>query len=274
MRRQRLLRITINDESRLAECGSWLTTPLRLALTMGACAVALMAMGALAVLYTPLNKAVPGTLKKGERAGIELTLARLDSLQNTIETNQAYIANFRSALAGTIPAVAPDTLSGEASDIPLDSLLPASSLEESYVRSMQVQGRHTLAANVSLASEGMVFHFPATGGVTNMQTRDNRVLRLTLPRDATVTAVADGRVVGVTRSVREHGYAVWIQHDNGFMSKYSRLGVPLADQGSWVEGGEAVALQNRGAGVRGEIVEIEMWHDGQPINPSRYLPGQ
>lgn len=276
MKRKRAFRITLTDEGSLERRASWCASPLRLGIVLAGVALLLMAVGAALVFLTPLRRLAPEYMPREQRAAAEMAYLRIDSLREAIRVEREYMASIKTALdTHRQPKARPDT-AGTVPDaerpVAADSLVVPTEREARFTLAMQRREGFNLSVLAPLAAEGMVFCFPATSGVYGPLGSDGATQSVILARGASVRAVADGAVVGVTRSVRERGYVVWIQHDNGFMSRYSRLGTPLVDQGSRVEAGEAIAIQASGMGVRGNKVDIQLWHDGERLPPRRYLP--
>ncbi len=279
MRAKRLLSITITDEARLTRRARWTGSPWKLWALSLLSAIILMVAGGALVGLTPLRRLMPGYMGKEERTASETAWLRIDSLRQVLDQQRAYIDNFTKVIRGEsteseLPVKEQpfDSVSALTSPLDVDSLLMRSEAEERFVRRVERRDRFNYSVLAPLAAEGIVFHFPATEGIYTSHPADSMSLRLLLAREATVRSVAEGTVVGVTRSVRERGYIVWIQHENGFLSRYSRLGTPLVDQGTHVEGGEAIALPSRNTGTASEAVDIQLWHNSERIPARRFLP--
>lgn len=277
MKVKKLFRLTFTDESRLEQRGSWVMSPLKLWCVATAVALAFMSMGALLLWISPLRSLMPGYLTRESRLAAETAVMRIDSLRGVLEADREYIAGVMRALhpestpRGATTGADRDSLASKILPLAADSLPGASEREKRFSLAVQRREGFNLQVLAPLAAEGVDFCFPATSG-TYGAARDQQTQTVILPRTAAVVAVADGSVVGVTRSVREHGYIIWIQHDNGFLSRYSRLGIPMVDQGSRVERGEAIALPASGNATDGARVEVKLWHDGEPLRPLKYLP--
>ncbi len=276
MKRKRALKISLTDESRLEERASWTASPLRLGLTVGVVSLLLIALGGALVLFTPLRRITPGYMPREQRAATEMAFMRIDSIREALRVEREYMANFIQALdSRRKPVMEIDSAALRQEidpDLLTDSLMAASDQEVRFTLAMQRREGFNTSVLAPLAAEGMVFYFPASSGVYGSLGTDGNTQRVIVGKDACIRSVADGSVVGVTRSTRERGYIIWIQHDNGFLSRYSHLGMPLVDQGSVVEGGEAIALPAAGNGIRGDRIDIQLWHDGERLAPRRFLP--
>ena len=108
--------------------------------------------------------------------------------------------------------------------------------------------------------------------VISKASKGKRKAEIILAKGSTVAAIADGRVISVSQSVREGGgSAVIIQHPKGFLSRCSRLGSVLVEVGDEVSGGQIIAVQNTTNALKEEIVSVELWHNGTPLSPSDYI---
>ena len=272
MKRRTLYRITITDESRLERRGSWLWRPWKLALAGAGVALLLMGAGASLVWLTPMRQMMPGYMRKEQRAAYEMVALRLDSIAERLEANRLYMENLRMVLDPDREPARIDTTRQELPAQDLDSmLLMPSENEERFVASIGKRDRFNSTVLAPLDAEGMIFHFPVTTGAFSSP-EESLTASLLMAGEGTVCSVAEGRVVGVARSTRERGYIIWIQHSNGFLSRYSRLGSPLVDQGTLVAGGEAIALPARSTGTAAHLISIQLFHNGEPLAPARFLP--
>lgn len=273
LRRKRILRLTVSDERRLTELRT-LALPLWKWVLLGAGAVAtVLVLGALAMTLTPLRTRIPGFLKQDQRTAAEMAVMRTDSLREAVAANRLYLDNLRKVLDPTREPSKPDSvIAPGAGRSETDTLLLPSAAEERFAERMGRQSGYNTTVLAPLAAEGMVFRFPATSGIYDSSTLGSTRVRLLLPAGAAVCAVAEGRVVGLARDFTSRGWTVWVQHDNGFLSRSSRLGTPVVEAGQRVEGGEALAPAASGTGTRGGEAWLEMWHDGEPLLPARYLP--
>lgn len=286
MKIRKLLRITVVDENRLEERFSRTFRPVALWSLLGGMALGLMILGVLLLWVTPLHTLMPGYLPRQQRIAAEEAFLRIDSMRDEMAKSREYLLSVMRAIdPERFPpeetgqrdhdsaAPAPEILPGEiAPGILADSLLKPSEQEERFALAVRRREGFNLQVLAPLAAEGMEFCFPASSGVYVRGVEGALTQGVLIPRDASIVSVADGSVVGVTRSVREHGYIIWIQHDNGFLSRYSRLGSPIVDQGSRVSVGEAIALPAVGAASGAERVDIQLWHDGERLEPRKYLP--
>ncbi len=272
MKAKRIYRVILENESRLENVRSWRLTPLRLILYIaGALAVALLLAGTL-ICVTPIRNILPGYMKDTERAATVENLLRLDSLNEAFGKNKAFLNNLLTVLdtdrepSDSLDATRP------ASRLTSDSLLPASREEEKFVRMMQERERYNISVIAPLASEGMIFYPVSKESIFLAETRNSFEPAIALAEGQPVGSVADGLVISVIPGgLREEGYTVIIQHGKGFLSSYSRLSLPTVEPGEWVEGGQTIAIQQNGQGIRSAVVKLKMWHNGTPLRPYDYI---
>ncbi len=196
---------------------------------------------------------------------------RLDSLRMAYETNAAFIDNLRFVLQPT----AHDNYFMQATSIsgPLsaDSVLPSSPEEIRFANLMKEREKYNVSVVAPLAAESMMFNPVNEESVVSAATHSEKKADIILASGSAVAAIADGTVIAVSQSIRDGGTAVIIQHPKGFLSRLSRLGHVLVEPGDVVTGGQIIALSNNGNARRGEIISLEMWHNGDQLTPYEYI---
>lgn len=265
--RGRRLRLTLTDESRLLRLWSVRTGPLRI----GLCVLALLAVGFLAgfltVGFSPVKRSMPGYMTADDRTQTIRTLMRMDSLQRAMEINQAFMDNLSTILDTSrqpSDSTARDTLPGSA--LTPDSLIGSSPRERKFVAMMEDNEKYNLQVLSPLAAESMIWADPAPGGVILESSRTLPLLRILMPKGRGVAALADGRVVDRVYDASTHSYSLLVQHDKGFLSRYSSLGVPLVEKGEALLSGQLLSQAGPSSSIG-----IEIWRDGTPLLPAEYV---
>ncbi|MDE5857021.1 MAG: M23 family metallopeptidase [Muribaculaceae bacterium] len=95
--------------------------------------------------------------------------------------------------------------------------------------------------------------------------------RILTPKNSPICAAADGRVIAIQNPAPEGGSAIVIQHDNGFASRYSHLGTPTISPGAHVDGGSVIAHGATGGATGSGYLYVEMWYDGNSVEPAKIL---
>ena len=262
-------KLTVEDESTLENRLTVSASVLKWVLVGVAGMLLAMTCGAFLLLVSPAKRLLPGYLKESERAASEMQHLRLDSLHNAFLNNERYIDNVMEILEGR--PISPDT----AARIPSsgsDSLLPPSVEERRFVSLIRDREKYNVSVIAPLTAESMMFNPINDESVISKASKGKRKAEIILAKGSTVAAIADGRVISVSQSVREGGgSAVIIQHPKGFLSRCSRLGSVLVEVGDEVSGGQIIAVQNTTNALKEEIVSVELWHNGTPLSPSDYI---
>ncbi|WP_426749451.1 M23 family metallopeptidase [Myxococcus sp. Y35] len=69
----------------------------------------------------------------------------------------------------------------------------------------------------------------------------------------------------------DHGLQVEVQHDGGWVTRYSHLSRVLVDPGEVLERGNAVGLAGETGLATGVHLHFELWRDGEPMDPLEAL---
>lgn len=130
----------------------------------------------------------------------------------------------------------------------------------------------TASAERKLPIEGMHFFCPLKGVVS--QGYDKVIhpyIDITAPANTVVTSVLDGTVVEAGWR-DETGYTIILQHRGDVISVYKHNQKLLKKQGEHVTAGAPVALVgNTGSLTTGDHLHFELWYDGEPVDPTKYI---
>lgn len=271
MKANRRYRITIEDESRLRDIASVTMRPAALWACGGGLLILVLILAAALIAFTPLSRLMPGYLKKVERTAAEAGMLRIDSIRNAYTLNSQYIDNIltifdtdRTPSDSTLTETTPNELTP-------DSLLPASPREIEFISEMKEREKYNVEVLAPLAAEQLRLYPVAAGGVVSELSPLPTKPLIAAPSGSPVCAITDGRVLAIQNPAPEGGCAILIQHDAGFASRYSHVGTPAVAAGMQVEGGSVIAHGPTGGAAAAGRFFLEMWHDGTPLEPARYL---
>jgi len=220
------------------------------------------------IVFTPLRQLVPGTLRGDLRARYLDDALRLDSLENIVAVNDAYIGNILAVLspsASSAPASAAVQQPVQAAAGGGDTLIQASDAERAFVRRYEDEERFNLSVLAPIAAEGMLFN-PPVGGTSYDVESSNAGARFRAGRLTAATAVYRGTVVGVYISDDGESHSVAVQHPNDFVTVYSGLSDVFVGRGDKV-----VAGQRLGHADGGRAFLFELWHGGTALDPAEYI---
>lgn len=269
LKRRKKYRISIDDESRLSRVASWKLSPAALWVTVVGTLLLAMLAGALIVMLTPLRQLVPGYPRTSQRAMAEEALIRVDSIRQAYERNNAYLKNILTIFdTERLPA---DTTSAPAiDDLTPDSLLPVSPQEVKFVREMMARERFAVSVVAPLTAEGMLFYPVCPQAMVTDESRFSTRALLVAPPGATVTALADGVVLGVSGNSIT-GLSIIVQHRNGFASRIGGMETLLVGEGDNLEGGQAIGETIASSAGAPKYLTVELWHNATPLVPYKYL---
>ncbi|MEW5960673.1 MAG: peptidoglycan DD-metalloendopeptidase family protein [Chloroflexota bacterium] len=114
--------------------------------------------------------------------------------------------------------------------------------------------------------------WPVAGQVTGGFTPDHPALDIGGPYGSTIYAAAAGTVTFAGWLNEGYGYSVIIDHGQGRETWYNHLKGTLLQAGGYVERGAPIAEMGSTGHSSGPHVHFEMRINGQPVNPTDYLP--
>ncbi len=226
------------------------------------------------ITRAPLRRTLPGYVSPEMRRQIVDNALAVDSLSRMVSIQKAYLDNLSNIFSGNIPLDSIDINSEQAlHTYSIDSLLPASSTTNSFMRKYAEEGKYTLDVFNQNVADNLIFYPPVKGRVTQTFNPERQIfgIRITPSRQSPVAAVLDGTVIATYFSAEE-GYVIEIQHNNNYISIYRCNDRLLKSVGQKVVEGENIAIS--GNLIEGKIrpyVEFQLWHQGVPLNPSEYI---
>lgn len=266
--------MTLEDASRLENVMTVRLSPVKATLIGLALLAAAVLLGVAVVICTPLREMLPGYMKADQRAATQVNVMRLDSLRDVLMQREAYLSNIRTLLDTDRPVTPVGSADSDDSDMIApepDSLMESSERERRFIASMRDREKYNISVLAPLDADGMTFVSPAPRGIITSDSRSSERAVLALPAGTPVVAVADGRVISVSSGRAPVHMAVVVQHDNGFVSRYSSLETATVAPGDRVEAGQPIALEGARGDGGGRRAVLEMWHDSDPVVPYRYV---
>ena len=215
--------------------------------------------------YTPMRQLMPGALRGNLRNQYIETALRLDSLEQTVRMNAAYLDNIAAIMNDELPADSVKALT-ESQLAVSDSLLAASEAEMLFVQQYRQEERFNLSVLSPIAAEGMVFTSPMPLSVKVTDRTDGAAgIEAHVLGSMPVGAVYRGTVIAVTTAA-DGTTTVVLQHPNDFISIYSGLGDVYT-----VRGNKVVAGQRIGRASSSSPLTFELWHNGGALDPREYI---
>lgn len=227
------------------------------------------------IAFTPVRTFIPGYPDaRSKRAAIQNAM-RIDSLENVIFRWELYTENLRRTIEGEEPlkidSIINASRSTQAAEADMKELAQKDSLLRMNVKEEEEFGISDRDKR-DLPIEGMHFFTPLKGVVS--QGYDAAVhpyVDITAPAGSVVKATLDGTVIYAGWS-DEAGNTIQIQHEGGIISIYKHNEKLLKNVGDKVTAGSPIALVGgTGSLSTGEHLHFELWHNGEAVDPVRYI---
>ena len=243
---------------------------------VGGTALLLIVLVTIIIAFTPIREFIPGYPDGTTRRNIVQNSLKVDSLEREIQQWRLYLGNLHTILRGENPEnfeSLPDT------SVRYKEISFTRSLEDSLLR-LQIEEEELYNLSVlDFQKKGkeeissMHFFPPVKGVVTNsFNFQQNHFgVDIVAPPNEVVVAIADGTVT-LSSWTLETGYVIQIQHVGNLISAYKHNSKLLKQSGSQVKAGEAIAIiGNSGELTTGPHLHFELWYNGTPVNPEKYI---
>lgn len=205
-------------------------------------------------------------------------LNKVDSLEQHAEIQGKYQANLRQILKGETPEDQSPQAAKPLEGNPESYLEKAESvdpLDSQFRKSFESQDE-LMALSTPERSDDlkhMVFFTPLQGVVSQAFDVKKRHFGIDIvaKKNTPIKAVADGTVV-LSSWTQDSGHVIGVQHKNQVLTFYKHNSVLLKKVGEYVQAGEAVAIiGNSGELTNGPHLHLEVWYNGNPVNPQDFI---
>ncbi len=200
---------------------------------------------------------------------------RIDSLEQVFELQNKYITNLQDIIAGTVSidtVYSIDSLARVRSEL----LMERSEREENFMRQYEEAERYNITSQSQPVNDVFsISIFRPTAGLVSQSynaLEQHLGVDIAASPNQSVVSVMDGTVLMSTYT-SEMGYTICIVHPGELISIYKHCESLLKKTGDRVKQGDVVALVGRGTdGVtQGSHLHFELWYQGQPLDPEKYI---
>ena len=241
------------------------------------------------IKVTPLKEYVLGDGQNPNRREVVEAFERIDSLEKVALANDRYLSNLRNVMAGTVgesidEAVARDSeLIAKKKSKTVDSKTETKSEsrteDEEVLKSLLELSTPVLSQETNSGTSNerglseFSFYSPLRGVVTSSYDKEINHLAtdIATKKNAPIQSILDGHVIFASFTPAT-GYVIIIQHDGNLLSVYKHCSALLKREGSFVKGGEVLAL----VGSTGELssgphLHFELWYNGIAVDAEDYI---
>ncbi len=208
---------------------------------------------------------------------ISLTMS-IDSLEQEVLAKDRYIENIRMILSGEVTAIEETEAAFENERKLSGDVLLSNQVDpiDSQFRAEYEQGDLGLISIASDDSDELrnTFLFPPVTGVVTAEfdpQADHYGTDIVSNENEAIKSVADGVVIFAGWTLND-GNVLAIQHRYNLISVYKHNSEILKNVGSFVLSGEIIAIiGNTGELTSGPHLHFELWHRGNPLNPTDFV---
>ncbi|MBR6601477.1 MAG: M23 family metallopeptidase [Bacteroidaceae bacterium] len=235
--------------------------------------IAVAAITAVLLFYSPLKTLMPGYVNPMMRKQIVESSLRIDSLNEAVMRHQQYVTNIQSILRGDLKVDSINTLDS-LTVLRSADLVERTERETEFVLRYENEEKYNLTAPVQ-KNEMDKLHFspPLRGMVVNpfAPSRLNFGVDVASTNEHNVNAVLDGTIL-MSGYTANNGYVVIIQHAGNLVTVYKHLDSILKRESTKIKAGEAVGTIGTKDKAQGDpFLHFELWHKGTALDPAQYI---
>ncbi|MGD1843594.1 MAG: M23 family metallopeptidase [Thermonemataceae bacterium] len=203
----------------------------------------------------------------------------VDSLTEVVKKNEQYTSDFKKVMKADNSLLRSDTMRMSAPSIKPDSIdtdyLPQADIElrEEFEGSIQFT---SIASSIDGGDNPLrdIFFFPPIKGIVSEKYNSKAKhygTDIVSKKNEPIKSVTDGTVI-LSSWTEDTGNVIAIQHKSNIISIYKHNSVLLKKVGDVVKAGEVVAIVgNTGKFTTGPHLHFELWYNGNPVNPERFI---
>lgn len=265
-------KLTIINENTLEEVVGIHVSKLNgFSVLLAVCTVIFL-LAAIILVFTPLRNYLPGYMNSEVRSQVVTNALKADSLVEALNRQNQYIMNIQDIFSGKVNV---DTVQSidSLTTIRTNELMNRSKEEDDFRRKYEARQKAESAAEEDHKLPDLLFFRPTKGIVMKdfAPSRQHYGVDMAAAMDESIVAVMDGKVMMVEQTA-DKGFLIQIQHEQNFISIYKHCGTPRKKEGDRVKGGEVIALAGtEDEGKHVSYVHFELWHEGTPIDPAKYV---
>ena len=203
---------------------------------------------------------------------------KLDEILAQKGTEDQYLNNLKELLNGSIPTTAIDSFKKEFQKSEVVANDYVSESEKSLREKVQKREKYEVDVfqGGALSNEVLpevLLYPPIKGEITNKMNASigHYGVDVIAPKNEAVMSILKGTVIYKSWSP-DDGHVIHVQHKKNLLSVYKHNSEILKNTGETVEAGEPIAIVgNSGNLSNGLHLHFELWHNGFPIDPEKFI---
>ncbi|HMQ06995.1 MAG TPA: M23 family metallopeptidase [Saprospiraceae bacterium] len=257
-------RLAVIDEEDLREVRSFRLSLLNVYMIVSAFFLITIIGVVFLIFFTPLKRLVPGYGDISNNVSFLELSRQLKEIEETLEAQELYNESLRKLL----------TSSG-GRDPSHDAAFLAENLRTTDIgdRAGTILPEDISDRKSTRILGSLFFVPPVTGSISAgfLDVEDHYGVDILASQNTPIKTIMDGIVIFADYSV-ESGHTIAVQHPNNIISVYKHNSVLLKKTGDRLHAGEAIAIiGNSGTLSFGPHLHFELWFDGYPVDPVKYM---
>jgi len=235
------------------------------------------------ISFSSLKTIIPGYPNPVELQFIKSiadnNLNKLDSLEKKMVNEQLYLDNLKLILMGMPPRQLNSDSLKTSDNIGHAQIDFNKSSNDSLLRSkIEQREKYDISSDAKTQKDneklnGVLFFPPLKGEVTNKIDikKGHYGVDIIAVKNEAVKSVLNGTVVYHDWSP-ENGHVIHVQHQKNLISVYRHNASLLKKTGDYIKAGDPIAIVgNSGELSTGPHLHLELWHNGIPIDPEKFI---
>jgi len=266
--------ILLNDKT-FSESFSLRLSPAALLIGILAITIVMTTLVISLVAFTPLREYIPGYGDVTERRQILKLNVKADSLEQTLESRDAYMSSVLNVLNEKVETKSEKPKKDTTGKYAKLNTKP-SDADIEFRKDFEENKNNVTSGVARLKYAGLnelVFFTPVKGLVTSSfnLSEEHYGVDVVAKPDETIKSTLDGTVIFSGFSAQD-GNVIQVQHSNNLISIYKHCSQLLKHTGERVKSGEAIAIVgNSGEKSHGPHLHFELWFNGTPVNPQEFV---
>ena len=236
----------------------------------------------LLISYTSIKTFIPGYPNQLEQKALLDKSISLDQRLNEIliktEKEEKYLVNVKQILSGDSPLNENEKTIKDFKSKKANEKDIISKSEKTLREKVNNREKYDIeiipggALKNDVLPELLLFP-PIIGEITNKMNLSvgHFGIDIIAPKNEAVVSILKGTVTYQDWSPND-GHVIHIQHKNNLISIYKHNSEVLKKTGEFVDAGEPIAIVgNSGEHSTGPHLHFELWHNGYPINPEKFI---
>ena len=275
-------RLVFLDNESFEEKGAIVLSKLSIAVYFLFSLIVLIALVFILISVTSLKEWIPGYPDTVEQELLKTKyiddIVKLTELENKIASNKLYYANLEKVLKGDFVN---DSLFSDSFSFYKDtsSINFSTSSSDSMLRKkISEREKYDISIIDQIGCKddnlkGILFFSPLIGEITNQFNLKNGHIGIDIiaSKNEAVKSVLEGTIL-FSDWTPENGHIIQVQHNRNLISIYKHNSVLLKTTGDRVSAGEPIAIVgNSGSLSTGPHLHFELWYNGVPLDPEKFI---